>query len=89
MAHRRITASGVVYGGPGRLTSLLISPPASPGVSAWATLYNATAATAGTEIFNLHCGTAPQSIYWGDAIGLDFDALFVTINSCGATFVWN
>jgi len=97
MGHRLVTASIalVLYDSSNRtnkikLTSVIASPVSEACVSAYVTLYNATAATANTEFMILRCGTSARSVTWNDRYGIDIQAnvLFVAVNSAFATIVW-
>lgn len=74
-----------------RLTSVVCTPRTSGGVSAWATLYNATAATANTEFMVLRCGTSSETVVWSDKHGIEINAniLWVWANCSLVTLVWS
>ena len=95
MGHMYITASKSVvpYGSaratrPISITSVVASPLSEAAVSAKVTLYDATAATANTEILSFICGTAPRTITWSDFNGIEVKNLYVAVGSAFATVVW-
>ena len=69
------------------LTSVVLSPKAGQ-LSATITLYNATAATAGTEVMFLYAGTAPHTVTWSDPEGILCDNLWAVTVCANATVVW-
>ena len=89
MAWIYLSASQVIKPDQGLLQSVIISPEDTPGASAHVTLYNATAATAGTEIMHLHASSSGESLSWSLENGIQFDALYATINSAHATIIWD
>lgn len=70
------------------LTSIVVSPVSEAAVSAKATFYAATAVTANAEFMSILCGTAPRTVVWNDANGIEVDKLFVTAASAFVTLVW-
>lgn len=83
-----ITASKAVRSGSLKLTSVVCTPSAA-GDSAHCTLYNATAATANTEVMWFRCGSGAQTVTWNDPNGYRLDNLYVAVNCAFATVVWN
>ena len=89
MGYDYVTASASIYVGNGVLKSVVVTPLATGAACAQVTLYNATAATANTEMLWMHCGTAAQSIPWTCETGIEFDNLYVAVNCAYATVVWD
>lgn len=73
------------------ITSIIVTPLSEVAISAHFTLYDATAATANTEIVDIRCGTAPRTIVWSDPTGLDVrgNILYAACASAFATIVWS
>lgn len=92
MGSNYVTASKSLIAATGqeiKLTSVICTPIAASD-SAFVTLYNATAATANTEVLSLRCGSGSRSICWSDPSGINVrDNLYVTVNSAYATIVWD
>ena len=88
MGHSYVTASASILTQPGMLTSVLMSPDAA-ATAATLILYDATAATANTEIMRFECGTSAQTVSWSDHKGIEFDNLYVAVANGDATIVWD
>ena len=87
MGQKYVTASASIQPGPLMITSVIVTPNAGQ-LSATCTIYNATAATANTEIMKFVCGTAPQTITWGDSRGVEVQNMYVALTCATATVVW-
>ncbi len=88
MGYSYVTASGSVVAGECKLTSVIVVP--TDPLSGAMTIYNATAATANTEVMQIHCGTAAGTTKtWSDPYGIVLDNMFVTITGCRSTVVWD
>ena len=88
MGHVVLTAAGSCYVGECLLTSFVLTPN-SGQLSATLTLYNATAATAGTEVMVVATGTAPSTVSWSDPRGIKLDNLWAVPVCATATIVWD
>ena len=85
------TGSASAYVGQGVLKSVIASPQANGATSAHVTVYNATAATAGTEMMYLYCGSAgnTKTVTWSSETGMLFSNLWCAVNCAVATLVWD
>jgi len=90
MGNKYVTASASIIVGNGqkiKITSVVCTPTTlSAGVT---TLYNATAATANTEVMKIQAPIDGSSAFWADPIGLEVDNLYVALSSAFATVVWD
>ncbi|GAJ04571.1 unnamed protein product [marine sediment metagenome] len=90
MGYSYVTAAKSIAAGEiKKITSVICTPLSNAAVSAQLTLYNATAATANTEIMHLRCGSAAQSVIWSDSIGIGVTNLWAAVGSAYATIVWD
>jgi len=88
MGYKYVTASASIQPGRIMVTSVVATPNAQQA-SGTCTLYNATAATANTEVLKLNCGTAGQSVSWSDPKGIMLSNLYVAVTCATATVVWD
>lgn len=88
MGHTYVTASAsIIVGQETKITSVVCTPTTlSSGVTI---LYNATAATANTEVLKIQAPTDGSSAFWHDSNGINVSNLYAAVSSAFATIVWD
>jgi hypothetical protein len=87
MGSEYVSASASVYPGPAKITSVVCTP--STQSAGTVIVYNATAATAGTEVLKLRSPIDGSSVLWSDKIGIEVGNIYVAVDSAWATIVWD
>jgi hypothetical protein len=89
MGHKYISATGTVYNGKMRLTSVVCTPSTHSSVSALCSLYEATSAASAKRVMRFLCGTNVQTVSWSDPKGIELERLYAVILTATATIVWD
>lgn len=88
MGWKHLTASGTLNFAL-ELTSVIVTPLGVPGGSAWASLYEATAAVSANHVMEMRVGSGGVTNHWTCVSGLRLDKLHVDVNSAECTIVWS